>query len=286
VIPDPNCATCKGDGFLTEGGHRNCECRGIPARDPYARPAEGWAFDALQSAIDDADKRQRDREEHARTCNERPCFRCGKHVCRECSKPFDGNGAGKCPACVRAEREAKALERVHGTVPKRFRWALTADRPTLLGRVKASAELVDRAVANPPAGNMVLLGDTAAGKTSLAVAMFDAWARQDPLQRVGGEFVEAYWLAGARARHALGQGEAKLVEDAMSATLLVLDDLGSEIDDRRNVIADVIFHRHNEDLPTWITSGFSIEQLMGRYGSQVIRRIVENAKRVELGGKR
>jgi hypothetical protein len=36
----------------------------------------------------------------------------------------------------------------------------------------------------------------------------------------------------------------------------------------------------------WITSGFAVEQLMGRYGSQVIRRILENAKRVELGAKK
>jgi DNA replication protein DnaC len=286
VIPDPNCAKCKGDGFTTEGGHRNCECRGIHERDPYARPSAGWAFDALQSAIDDADRRQREREEHARTCTERPCLRCSKHVCTQCSKAFDDRYPGKCQACRRAEREASALERLHSTVPKRFRWALGADRSTLLGRVKASPELVDRAIASPPSGNMVLLGDTAAGKTSLVVAMFDAWARQDPIARIGGEFVEAYWLAGARARHALGQGESQMVETAMNATLLVLDDLGSEVDDRRNVLQDVVFHRHNEDLPMWITSGFAVEQLMGRYGSQVIRRILENAKRVELGAKK
>lgn len=286
MIPDPNCVTCKGDGFLTDGGYRNCECRGIPARDPYVRPQDGWACDALRGVLDDASRRQSEREEHQRACTERPCFRCAKYVCLVCSKPYDGGGAGKCPACLRAEREARALERVHGTVPKRFKWALGADRATLLGRVKAAPELVDRAIANPPNGNMILLGDTAAGKTSLVVAMFDAWARQDPLARVGGEFTEAYWLAGARARHALGQGEAKIVETAMNATLLVLDDLGSEIDDKRNVVQDVIFHRHNEDLPTWITSGFTIEQLVARYGSQVIRRVAESAKRVELGAKR
>jgi DNA replication protein DnaC len=284
VIPDENCATCKGEGFLTDGGYRNCECRGIPKRDSFARPSEGWAGDALSSVLADAARKQAEREEHAKNCTERPCKRCQRFMCA-CGEPYDGP-SGKCSACAEADRLAAAVAPVHASVPKHFRWALGASADVLAERVKAPRSLIERALANPPAGDMVLHGDTAVGKTSLAVAMLDRYVLQAPAERTGARLFEAYWLAGARARHALGQGEAPIVEAAMRASLLVLDDVGSEIDDRRNVIADVIFRRHNEDLPTWITTGFTPEQLMGRYGSQVLRRIVEHAKRVELGGKR
>jgi DNA replication protein DnaC len=187
-----------------------------------------------------------------------------------------------CAACTEAKRLPRLLAGIRESVPKRFRWAFDATPETLRGRVRASDEFIARGLANPPNADVVFFGDTAAGKTSLAVAMLDAWVRHDPAERKGARFVESYWLAGARARHPLGQGEAPAVLDAMCAPLLVLDDVGSEADDRRNVIADVIFHRHNEELPTWITTGFSAEQLMARYGSQVLRRILENGKRVQL----
>lgn len=284
MIPDPNCVACKGEGFLTDGGHRNCECRGIPARDPYARPSEGWATDSLRSVLEDAARKQAEREEHARSCTDRPCKRCQRHFCA-CGKPFDGSGR-KCDDCTNADRDEASIAPVHASVPKRFRWALGATPDVLLERVRASRELVTRALMNPPTGDMVLQGDTAVGKTSLVVAMLDAFVRRDPAQRTGARLVEAFWLAGAKARHALGHGEAPEVEAAMKASLLVLDDLGSETDDRRNVISEVIFRRHNEDLPTWITTGFTPEQLMARYGSAVLRRLLENAKRVELGAKK
>lgn len=284
MIPDPNCGTCKGEGFLTDGGHRNCECRGIPERDRYARPSEGWATDSLRSVLEDAARKQAEREEHARSCSDRPCRRCQRHFCA-CGAAYDGPDR-RCEPCLKTERDEAAAAPALASVPKRFRWALGATPETLLDRVKSSRELVARALANPPTGDMVLQGDTAMGKTSLAVAMFGAWLRQEPQARGGARFVDAFWLAGAKARHPLGQGEAPEVLAAMKAPMLLLDDLGSETDDRRNVIAEVIFHRHNEELPTWITTGFAPEQLMARYGSQVLRRLLENAKRVELGAKK
>lgn len=284
--PDPNCMVCRGDGFVRDSAGRDevCACLGHKPRDPYAPASAGWAAEALGDIMRRAEVRHRAAEEHAATCTDRPCARCERFVCA-CGKPFDGAHNHRCRDCWRAAKHAEALKPVDASIPKRFRWAIEATSAALRERVKATDELIARALANPPSTDFTLIGDTAVGKTSLVVAMLSAWVRQDPEARCGARFVEAYWLAGARARHPLGQGEAPAVADAMAASMLVVDDLGSEVDDRRNVLADVIFHRHNEELPTWITTGWSTEQLVGRYGSQVIRRLVEQGKRVHLGAK-
>ena len=73
----------------------------------------------------------------------------------------------------------------------------------------------------------------------------------------GAMFLEAAWLARARARHRLGQGDPPLVTDAMTVPLLLLDDLGQEREDRDGCITDVVYERHNAQLPTWVTCGLA-----------------------------
>ncbi len=284
--PDPKCMICRGDGVVRDSAGRDepCACRNVERRDPYAPASAGWAAEAMGDIMRKAEARRAAIEAHAATCTDRPCTRCERFVC-SCGQPFDGAQNRRCRACWQADRWAKRVEEARASIPKRFRWACGVNVETLCGRIKAAPELVARALANPPSTDFTLIGDTAVGKTSLAVAMLDAWVRQDPETRHGARFVEAYTLAGARARHPLGQGEAPQVAEVMRVPMLVIDDLGSEVDDRRNVLADVIFHRHNEELPTWITTGWSAEQLVGRYGSQVIRRLVEHGKRLTLGAK-
>lgn len=255
----------------------------MTARDLYGPAGAGWIGDVLGDVLKRAAEQTAASEAHAASCTDRPCERCERKVC-PCGAPFDGYGK-TCRACSEAASLLEVLKPMRASIPKRFRWALGAEPSVLRGRVRISEEAIARALAAPPSTDMLLMGDTAAGKTSLVVAMLDAWVRQDTYNRKGARFVEAYWLAGTRGRHPLGQGEAPLVTEAMEASLLVLDDLGSEIGDHRNVIADVIFSRHNDELPTWITTGWTPEQLMERYGSQIVRRIVEHGKRVTLGGK-
>lgn len=279
---DPKCLVCQGSGYSEP--EIPCCCTEHVRRDPYVAGKSGWAGDALAGVMASAQRRHEEREAHANVCTDRPCTRCERYVCA-CGKPFDGARNHRCRDCWRTEKNRQALDPMRGSVPKRFRWAFDATTDALRGRVKASDEFIARGLASPPSGDMVLYGDTAMGKTSFAVAMLDAWVRQDPEQRAGARFFEAYWLAGARARHPLGQGESPEVLAAMNASMLLLDDVGSETDDRRNVVADIIFHRHNEELPTWITTGFTAEQLVGRYGSQVLRRILEHGKGVKLGSR-
>jgi DNA replication protein DnaC len=157
-----------------------------------------------------------------------------------------------------------------------------------------------RGLSNPPSTSLLFMGDTGTGKTTLATAMLDAWVRLQPSVRTGALFVEAGWLSRARARHRLGQ-EAPLVESALAAPLVVLDDLGNEREDRDGCITDLVYGRANADLPTWVTCGLLpkeayskpaddqvkafAEALSRRYDGGFVRRIIENGKRVMLGSK-
>lgn len=132
----------------------------------------------------------------------------------------------------------------------------------------------------------MVMGTTGAGKTSFIVAALCAYVRRDWRARCHARFASAFWVAGARGRHALGKGEAPEVEEAFTASLLVLDDLGNDAPDHRNTIAEVLFKRHEDDLPTWVTTGFPISHLENRYGAAFIRRIIEEPHALIEMGKR
>lgn len=280
-MADSRCLVCRGAGVVDDAGDEiPCACAHRAARNPNLPGTAG--FVDFADIVADVRRITEEREAHKAACTARPCRLCSRHVCR-CGKPFDGDDRDDCPDCIAAMRLKGALSRVIATIPQRFKWAASGDPAALQARVKLSAERIAKALESPPDGDLMLIGNTGAGKTSLAVAMLCAGVRQNPGLRSQDRFAAAYALAGARARHPLGQGEAPEIKAAMKAPLLLLDDLGSEADDRRNVLTDIIFARHEGDLPTWVTSGFPPEHLMGRYGSALIRRLIENRKPVELG---
>jgi hypothetical protein len=224
-------------------------------------------------------------EAHRAGCVAAPCAKCERGLCR-CGAAFDRAGLhDRCGVCRAEERLRRAVARVSATIPPRFKWAISGEIATLAERVKLEPERIAKALAAPPAGSMMLVGDTGTGKTSLAVAMLLAAVRVAPERRDRDLFASSFMLAGARNRHPLGKGEAPEIEAAMTTPLLLLDDLGSEGDARASVIAEIIFARHEADLPTWITTGFPAEQLMARYGSAIIRRAIEHGKPIRLGGK-
>jgi len=76
-----------------------------------------------------------------------------------------------------------------------------------------------------------------------------------------------------------------LVETAMRAPLVLLDDIGSERDFPTNPIPDVIFERHAQDLPTWATTGLTRDPLVVRYGAGVVARLFERARVIHVGAK-
>ncbi len=206
-------------------------------------------------------------------------------VCADCRAPMRMlvlNPETVCDECL-ARREAskqrrEAMKAFDATVPPLYGWA-RLDAPELAVRVRpATAVETARLYLREP--YVVLGGPSASGKTSLAVALVRERVR------IFGEpwmMSLAFRLGSARIQHRAGDGEALLVERAMAAKFLLLDDLGQETMTATNPIADIIQHRDAEMLPTWITTGLSRADVGTRYGGGVARRVFDRSKILALG---
>lgn len=173
-----------------------------------------------------------------------------------------------------SQRKAAAI----ATIPARYAWAHIA-APELAARVKLrdrAVTLIDTIRGALAASRVVFAGPSGSGKTSLAIACLR--------ERVPyGLFVSALKLGVARIQSSAGDGEAALVERAIAAPLLLIDEVGGEIKMATNAVRDVIFARYESDLPTWITTGFRGAQLAEMYGDGSLRRLTEDAYVVNLG---
>jgi DNA replication protein DnaC len=180
-----------------------------------------------------------------------------------------------CKAQERAEREAKRLS----AIPASFHWA-KLDAPELAQRVPAACiQRAHNALTTGVIGRVVLVGPAGCGKTSLGCAMI-----RDRLDAKRDVHVGLAWrLAGARARHPLGVAEAPEVERAIGTGLLLLDDMGSERNVPSNAVPDVVFERHAEGRPTWVTTWMTPEQMATRYGDGIARRVFEGAVVIDCG---
>jgi DNA replication protein DnaC len=181
-----------------------------------------------------------------------------------------------CDRALTAKLDAARMRGVAiATIPKRYTWA-HVDALELEARVQVHdplAEVVKRVLG---ATRVIFVGPSGAGKTSLACACLR--------ERIPhGVFMTAFRLGVARSQAALGQGEPAEVDRAMSAPLLLLDEVGGEAKTATNAVRDVLFARHDADLPTWITTGFTGQQLAETYGDGALRRIIEDAYVVKLG---
>lgn len=210
----------------------------------------------------------------------------------DCGQVFNAIGQNaadiKCPRCnaaadaaQRAEQAKRASEaRVQSTIttiPQRYAWAVF-DSPLLAGRVRP-ASAIAKAQAAATAPSVVILGSAGTGKTSLACALLRLTAETSATR---GRFVSAFALAKARQEHPLGNGEAPVIDRALKAKLLLLDELGAEFA-HNTAVQEVIHERHADELPTIYTSGFDSDELAKRYGDGIARRIFEGATVIRLG---
>ena len=192
--------------------------------------------------------------------------RTARVPCWDCSRVAETN-----------TREADARKRSLASIPKRYDWA-RLDAPELAKRVKAREPLGGLTRRILASERVVFAGPSGAGKTSLAIACLR--------ERIPhGLFVSALKLGTARIQGRAGDGEASLVERAMTAPLLLLDEVGGEVKTATNAVKDVIWERMDNDLPTWITTGFRSDELLAMYGDGALRRLTENVTVVQLGAK-
>lgn len=227
-----------------------------------------------------------EQEEHAASCTDTPCDRCRRYVCK-CGQPTPESGM-RCDACMSKRWQADWSRKVLQRIPKGFseasleaEWLVKLVGPKVIADARA-ALAAERVVAVGPPGS---------GKTSLIAAMaiaspapsrpgtpfgFDAAAR-DLL------WVSAHQLAKARAFHPLGAGEAPLIEHALDVSVLVVDELGGEDQKYASAVAEVLYERHADMRPTWVTTGVGPEKIAERYGGGIARRVFEDATVFRLG---
>jgi hypothetical protein len=172
------------------------------------------------------------------------------------------------PPTDRSERVTGPVP--HPTIPETMRWA-ALEAPELRERV-GRPQAIDDACAALASGGLLFIGPSGSGKTSLACALLRAWeARFAPRCAM---FVHAWRLSVARADQRFG-GEPPDVERAKNASLLLIDDIGSEPRTTLNAVPEVIFHRAERGAPTWVTTWLSPEALAERYGDGIARRLFE-----------
>ncbi len=193
------------------------------------------------------------------------------HACPTCRTP--STSPRRCRACEDAEHVAReARVATAASLPTRFVLAGGLDGVELSARIDAVGLARARAIDLVGLDRVTLLGPAGAGKTTLAAALAMAWAS---IHGRAAEFVPAVDLGVARQQHGLGEGEPRRVLQAMAAPLLVLDDVGQEVEIGVPVVAHVLQHRYDHVKSTVATSGLTVDQLVARYGSGVARRLLE-----------
>lgn len=264
-----------------------------PTSDPrkcHLAPAEDEQSVSIAAVVRFIAEARAAQERAHRVAPKVPCAGCGVSIpdfrrVRVCGPLGTFEHAEVCLDCS-AQREHDAQFRVAlASIPRRFAWARFG-ASELPARCQNRAALA-KARVSTAARSVVLLGAPGSGKTSLAAAMLravideardrSAAARTHDRGRFA-RFVSAHDLAKARPEHGLGRGEAGIVQAAMRASVLVIDDLGSEQDGHASAVVDVVQVRHNEERPTWVTTWLTQEAAGYRYGSGVERRLFEAAK--------
>lgn len=185
------------------------------------------------------------------------------------------------PASVRTidpiEHRRRRVEQAVQQIPEGRRWA-TFDAPELAARVVRRKAILESR--NAVGKHWVLWqGAAGSGKTSLACAAVRLWLASDGPTSL--TFATAYSLARARMRHALGEGEAPIVERALEAEFIVLDDLGEGEPAHGSAVAEVIYEREAHDRITWITTWRSEAEIAKLYGDGIARRVFERAKTIQ-----
>jgi hypothetical protein len=173
---------------------------------------------------------------------------------------------------------------------------------TAKGRAAAGHEGAARALGGHwkrSDGSLLVVGPTGAGKTTcirgaaLRILELVASKPMDPKFvrfACGIRFVSALDLARARStiasRHSTApalERAARTLHDAEAATLLLLDEIGSESSGfDPSAVRDTIEFRYRHRRPMLCTSGKTIAQLVDRYGEAAARKAWASGRVVDL----
>lgn len=213
------------------------------------------------------DKYERESAEHRASCREEFCERCGRHRPPPSPESYS--------RILADQQRVFALD----TLPAAFVDAsLDADWLAKL----VGPDAMEQARGGTTLSRVTFLGPPGSGKTSLAVAMFRVAVGAATQGVRWYRYVSSHALAKARATSSLGE-EAPLVERALRAPLLLIDELGGEDARHASAVAEVLYERHAENLATWVTTGVTPKEIATRYGGGIARRVFEGATIFRLG---
>lgn len=193
------------------------------------------------------------------------------------------------------ERRMARLRAAEATIPIGFHWIRSRQEEVARRVVPAAALSLIQCQ-----DSAVLFGPSSAGKTTLACAvLYEALsaataAAQGSLRevearkcyRLGAEicFARAYAIAKAQMYTPLGQ-MPKLLEQCLVASILVIDDLGMDLElykTSSSAVREILHERHGEMQRTIVTTNLSGREIENRYGTGIARRLRE-WKAITLG---
>ena len=78
---------------------------------------------------------------------------------------------------------------------------------------------------------------------------------------------------------------SSLVRRAKIASVLVIDDVGQRVTPFSRIISEIMDHRYQRALPTWVTTALTDQQIDAAYGAGVSRRMTQHAHEFVMRGK-
>ena len=206
---------------------------------------------------------------------ERPCTICGT------VGPKTHTGA--CPECDRAwiiEHRSRRLAVALQSLPKAFLpYALLGSEETTKRVACAASDWLRAKRALDSGVWLTLAGPTGAGKTTAAVALMRAYVEQAAApetskdrfnKAAGARFVHADALSSEAMEHPKGRGTPPVFEEAMRASVLVVDDVGVPTQ-HMETINKLIKGRGFEGKQTVITTPRTLSQISGSHGADIAR---------------
>lgn len=209
-----------------------------------------------------------------------------------------GAATDRCPGCLTAwrqqldrQRRQEVVASAVASIPERYRWA-QLDAPELPGRLGRPESLAGARSALE-SRVVLLVGGTGSGKTSLGTALFRAHLERatcegaTPEARAWGSralWAHAKRLSLARREAPLGAEPAALTR-AREASVLLVDDLGQEAPADQGDVVSILAERQESQRPLIVTCGWGLAGMAERYSPHLVRRLVEGAQVIDLGGR-
>jgi DNA replication protein DnaC len=211
-----------------------------------------------------------------------------------------GNEAGEgplCPQCIGKaneldDRYKKSMQKVFEAtelrllgVPARFSDATFENLKEMPESNNKVIKKLNEYTSKILAGKnrwLVLSGPVGTGKSHLSCAMLKR-------TQFGKRYRSIDIVKGVQSSYE--NGDSSVFDNAMNQKFLVIDDLGSEKVNEKNInwvrqlFYDIIDHRWSNNLPTMITTNLTMSELEQRYGERFMSRLTSDTDVLFLEGK-